>query len=132
MTDSPADGMLAMADRLFAAVERGDIDAVRAIYAPDAVIWHNHDGVTQTVDENLRVLAWVAKNVTGFRYEDVRRTATPDGFVEQHVLRGRAPNGEELRVDACIVCTVLDGRVTRLDEYLDSAQVAPLRAAPPG
>jgi ketosteroid isomerase-like protein len=29
-------------------------------------------------------------------------------------------------VPACIVCTVTNGRITRLDEYLDSAHVAPL------
>jgi ketosteroid isomerase-like protein len=116
--------MLALANRLFSAVERGDIDAVRAIYAPDAVIWHNNDGAQQTVDENLRVLAWATSKIAGFRYEDVRRTATAAGFIEQHVLRGRAPNGEELHVPACIVCKVADGRITRLDEYFDSAQIA--------
>jgi len=29
--------------RFFAAIEAGDIDAVRSIYAPDALIWHNDD-----------------------------------------------------------------------------------------
>jgi uncharacterized protein len=126
MRDSHAAEMLAVADRLFAAVEARDIDAVRAIYAPDAVIWHNNDGLEQTVEENLRVLAWVARNVKGMRYEEVRRTATATGFIEQHVLRGTAPSGDELRVPACIVCIVEGGRITRLDEYLDSAHVAPL------
>jgi ketosteroid isomerase-like protein len=128
MTGEHAEAMLAVADRLFAAVERGDLDAVRAIYAPDAVIWHNNDGVVQTVDENLRVLAWSTSRIAAFRYEDVCRTATAEGFIEQHVLRGRAPNGEELHVAACIVCTVADGRITRLDEYFDSAQIAALTA----
>jgi ketosteroid isomerase-like protein len=124
---SAAEGMLEFAARFFAAVERGELEAVRASYAPGAVIWHNHDGATQTVDENLGVLAWVAKSIAGFRYEDVRRVATTDGFVEQHVIRGRAPNGDELHVPACIVCTVEQGLITRLDEYLDSAQIAALR-----
>jgi uncharacterized protein len=29
--------------RFFAALEAGDIETVREIYAPDAVIWHNDD-----------------------------------------------------------------------------------------
>jgi len=62
----------ALRDRFFAAVTSGDIDAVRACYAPDAVIWHNNDGISQSVDENLRVLGWIAQNVRAFRYEDVR------------------------------------------------------------
>jgi ketosteroid isomerase-like protein len=31
-------------------------------------------------------------------------------------------------VPACVVCTVKNGRITRLDEYLDTAQLAPLSA----
>jgi ketosteroid isomerase-like protein len=120
--------MLDLCDRFFAAVAAGDLDAVRSIYAPDAVIWHNNDDAEQTVEENLRVLRWATSRIAGFRYEDVRRSATATGFMEQHTLRGQAPNGDELRVPACIVCTVRDGRITRLDEYLDSAQIAPLTA----
>jgi ketosteroid isomerase-like protein len=118
--------MRSVADRLFEAVVAGDIDEVRAIYAPDAVIWHAHDNGEQTVDENLKTLALVAKLVKEFRYEDRRCVATEVGFVEQHVTRGIAPNGAEFAIRACIVCTVVAGRITRLDEYFDSAVAAPL------
>ncbi len=128
MDDGRERVMLELCERFFAAVAASDLDAVRAIYAPDAVIWHNNDGAEQSDDENLRVLRWATSRIAGFRYEDVRRSATSDGFIEQHVLRGTAPNGEELLVPACIVCTVVDGRITRLDEYFDSAQIAALTA----
>ena len=49
--------VLDVAARFFAAIEAGDIDTVRATYAPDAVVWHNHDGAVQTRDENVRTLA---------------------------------------------------------------------------
>jgi ketosteroid isomerase-like protein len=117
---------LEVADKFFAAIPRGDLEAVRALYAPTAEIWHNHDGVTQDVAANLRVLTWVVRNVSGLRYEEVRRYATPTGFVQQHVLRGKAPNGTPLEIPACIVCRVEGGRITRLDEYLDSAQLRAL------
>jgi ketosteroid isomerase-like protein len=116
-----------LADRFFAAIPKGDLATVRAIYAPDARIWHNNDQATQDVEQNLAVLGWVTKNIAGLRYEDVRRHATPSGFVQQHVLRGTAPSGAPLEVPACIVCAVANGRITRLDEYLDSAHVAVLR-----
>ena len=119
---------LALAERFFAAIPKGDLETVRAIYAPDAVIWHNYDQLEQTAEQNLAVLAWVVKNVAELRYEDVRRFPTPNGFVQQHVLRGTAPDGAKLDVPACIACTVVDGRITRLDEYLDTAQIAPLLA----
>lgn len=119
---------LDLCDRLFSAIMRGDIEAVRGIYAPDAVIWHNDDKTAQAPEQNLRVLGWVTRNVKDLRYEEIRRQETPAGFVQQHVLRGIAPNGTPIEVPACIVCEVRDGRITRLDEYLDSAQTAVLRS----
>ena len=117
---------LRVADRLFAAIPKGDLETVRDLYAPDARIWHNHDGIVQDPAANLQVLGWVVRNIRDLRYEEVRRQATPSGFVQQHVLRGTAPNGVALELPACIVCTVVDGRITRLDEYLDSAQLGAL------
>jgi len=112
-----------VADDLFAAIEKGDVDAVRAIYAPGAVIWHNTDGIEQTVEENLRTLRWVCDNLADRAYEDVRRTEFDGGFVQQHTLRF-TKNGERREIPACIVATVAAGRITRIDEYLDSAHVA--------
>ncbi len=124
----PDTDALALADRFFAAIEAGDLEAVRSAYAPDARIWHNHDGVTQTVDDNLVVLAWMASNLRDLRYEEVRRQPTPSGFVQQHVLRATLPGGGAFELPACIVIDLDgDGRITRLDEYLDSAAVAVLR-----
>jgi ketosteroid isomerase-like protein len=48
--------------------------------------------------------------------------------VQQHVLRGtRALDGVRVALPACIVCAVKDGKITRLDEYFDSARVAEFR-----
>ena len=121
-TDDP----IRLAERLIAAVTAGDIEGVRACYAPDVVVWYNSDGVAQSADENLRVLGWVIRNIRDLRYEEVRRQRTPTGFVQQHVLRGTAPNGAALAIPACLVGTVVDGRIARLDEYLDSTHLAPL------
>ncbi len=118
----------ALLDRFFAALPAGDLEAVRAIYTPDAEVWHNNDNASQTVEENLRVLRWVSSNIQGMCYEEVRRTPMDSGqVVQQHVLRGTAPNGRALEVPACIVFTFRDGQVCRLEEYLDTAQVAVLR-----
>ena len=121
-----SDDPLQLAERLFAAITAGDVEAVRDIYAADAVIWHNNDGLEQSADDNLRVLRWVTANIRHLRYENVRRQRTDTGFAQQHELRGRAPNGRELNIPACIICTVRNGRITRLDEYLDSAHLLPL------
>jgi len=116
-----------IADRLFAAIEAGDVAAVADCYASDTVIWHNYDGYEQPAADNLRVLAWMVQNLVDRRYEIVRRIATDDGFVQQHVLHGRsARTNATLHVPACMVCTVRNGKIARIDEYLDTAQLAPL------
>lgn len=123
MTDSSANAVaLDLADRLFAAIAANDLDALRNdVYSPDVVVWHNNDSHEQRIDENLKVLDWLSRKITDRRYEDVRRQATETGFVEQHVLRGTAPNGNELEIPACLVVTVTGDRISRIDEYIDSA-----------
>jgi len=104
-----------LADRFFAAVEAGDIDTVRDCYDPAVAIWHNTDDLEQTRDENLATLAGMARRIADRRYEVLRREVFPGGFVQRHILH------------ACILCSVENGRITRLDEYFDSAQVAEFR-----
>ncbi len=117
-----------LADRLIKAIEAGDADAVRAIYAEDARIWHNFDNIEQTVDENLATLAWMVERLPERHYEIVRREALPDGFLQQHVLKGRTRSGVEISSPACIICRVAGERIARLDEYLDTAGVSALFA----
>jgi ketosteroid isomerase-like protein len=116
-----------LATAFFAAIESGDIDTLRRLYAPGATVWHNFDGVDQGVEDNLRVLRWMIATLSNPKYDDVRRVIVDDGFFQQHVLRGDAPGGR-LEMPAMVRATVADGRVTRIEEYLDSAQAAVLRA----
>lgn len=120
------DDVLALADRFVTAIERGDVDAVRACYHPEAVVWHNNDGVEQSVDQNLAVLRWMSRALPTRTYRVLRREALPDGFLQQHVLEAELPGGGTWSLDACVVVRVQDGQIVRLDEYLDSAQVAAL------
>lgn len=117
------------AQRFVAAIQAGDAEAVRAFYAPDAKIWHNIDNIEQTVDQNLKSLAWFVRTLPDRTYRVQRIAALPDGFLQQHVLEATLPNGERWAMDACVVVRVENGRITRLDEYLDSANTALLRAA---
>jgi uncharacterized protein len=118
-------------DRLMAAISRGDVAAASACYAPDARIWHNFDGLEQSVAENMRTLAWMDKRLSGRNYEIVSRHAFDGGFVQQHVLTGTLNNGAAFRMPACIVVRVADGLITRLDEYLDTAHTQALRLKKP-
>ena len=125
---SEPESSLEVAHRLIASIEAGDIDIARDCFADNVVIWHNNDGIEQTYDENSRTLSWVIHTVSDRRYEEIRRQETSMGFVQQHVLRGTTRSGKLLELPACIVCTVVAGKITRLDEYLDSAQTTVLRS----
>jgi len=115
-----------IADRLITAISSGDADAVAELYANDVVIWHNFDGIEQSREANLVVLTWLTQNVDKLRYDDIRRYAIDGGFVQQHVLRGTTRSGAELEVPACLVVRVDGEQITRIDEYLDTAQLQAL------
>lgn len=117
---------VALLDRIVAAAEAGDPSDIFDVYAPDAVIWHNHDLVETTVERNAKLLAKMGEWVADRRYTDRRIHTFPGGAVQQHVLRGtRRSTGEEVALHACVVIAVGDdGRITRLDEYIDSAEGA--------
>ncbi|KAA9152670.1 nuclear transport factor 2 family protein [Amycolatopsis acidicola] len=120
-----------IADRFLASIVAGDTGALREIYAPGALIWHNENapggGTEEGVDDNLRTLRWLSRTVRDFRYEEIRRDWLPDGYVQRHVLRGALPDGQRIEVAACLFATVHDGRITRIEEYADTRGSDPLR-----
>jgi len=118
---------LDFAERFVSAIQTGDTATVRACYHPDAKLWHNTDGIEQTVDQNMKVLDWFIRTLPDRNYRVVRREPLPDGFLQQHVLEATLPDGTKWAMDACVVIKIEDGRITRLDEYMDSAKGAQLR-----
>jgi ketosteroid isomerase-like protein len=125
MTDETA--MRALAKRFFDSVEQGDIDTLYDCYAPDAKIWHNTDEQEQSRDDNAETLRGFAKRISHRVYAHRRVQVFDGGFVHQHELQGVRADGVALSLPACLVCLVKDGKITRLDEYFDSARVAEFR-----
>ncbi len=117
---------VAVAERLTRCLLAGDVDGVADVYADDVAVWRNFDLQTIGKKQTVKVVGFLVKSVKELRYDDVRVQATPGGFVQQHVLRGIAPNGKSVEAHACLVAQVSGGRIVRLDEYIDSAQLAPL------
>ena len=126
MTDEQA--VLQLADRFMAALERCDVEAVRAMYASDAKLWHNFDQKLQSVEDNLKTLEWLHATLTEVEYEIVRRELIPEGYYQQHVLRGMLKSGEAFAMPACAIIKVEAGKIVSVDEYLDSRHTKPLRA----
>jgi ketosteroid isomerase-like protein len=119
---------IAFAKTFVGAFQSGDTATVRACYHPDAKLWHNNDGIEQTVDQNMKVLDWFIRALPDRNYRVTRLEALPDGFMQQHVLEATLPDGTKWAMDACVVVRIEGGVITRLDEYIDSAKSAQLRA----
>ena len=119
--------ILALAKSFFDALEQGDVSILRRVYAPNVEIWHNTDGLVQTLEENETTLKGFVSRIADRKYGERRTAAFPGGFVQQHVLSGVRKDGEKVSLTACIVCAVKNGRITRLDEYFDSAAVEQFR-----
>jgi ketosteroid isomerase-like protein len=117
-----------MARRFFDAIEAGDIETMRSSFAPDAEIWHNTDELIVTRDQTAQTLTGMVARIKDRKYADRQLTAFPGGFVQQHVLTGvRVHDDVAVRLPCAIICKVENGRITRLDEYFDSAHVAEFR-----
>jgi ketosteroid isomerase-like protein len=116
-----------VATRLFDAIEEGDYEGVAAMWADDVAVWHSGDPADNDRVRALKVIRWFM-NVTATRsYEILDRQVFDGGFVQQHVLHADGTNGESISLRVCIVIKVgADDLITRIDEYFDPADMAPL------
>jgi ketosteroid isomerase-like protein len=117
---------LDLARRFIKAIEAGDADAARNCMTLDARIWHNFDDKNQTVDENMALLAWMVRKAQKRTYDITRLEEIPGGYLQQHILTLINQSGEILTMHACVIATVSEGKISRIEEYLDPAAVARL------
>lgn len=122
-------GPLEIAAGLFDNIERKRVDGVAALYADDIAVWHNFSNAEQKKSENLAVLDGLTRAVESLRYEVLERVLLGDRVLQRHNLRCRTAKGEEIVIPACIFITVRNGKIARIDEYLDTGQANRLRAA---
>ncbi|MHA3791206.1 nuclear transport factor 2 family protein [Sphingomonas sp. YL-JM2C] len=118
---------LLVAQRLTDAIASRDRDRFAEIYRDDTVVWHNFSNRTQTASENIDLLTRIFAVTRELGYRDITRLLTPEGFVQHHSLAGIFADGTPMApIHSCIVATVRDGRILRLNEWLDSRQFGEL------
>jgi ketosteroid isomerase-like protein len=118
-----------VADRLFTAIEAGDRAGVERLWDDDVLVWHAGDRRDNDRARALRVIDWFIERTSERHYEILDRTLFDGGFVQQHVLRAAGTDGATIAMRVCIVIRVSDGGlITRIDEYFDPAEMAPLLA----
>lgn len=128
MTSNP-DRIADVADRLFATIEGGDTAALAAMWADDVVVWRLGGGRERDKARALKVIDWFVGATTDRHYEVLDRQTFDGGFVQQHNVHAHTPSGAPLTFRACLVVRVGDdGLITRIDEYLDPADLTVLSA----
>lgn len=103
-----------------------------SLFAPGSVTWHSFDEVeAPTVPDTLDSVRAIRAVVPDFGMYDVRvhDTGGPVSWA-QYTVRGTLPDGRTFRAPAALaVHTGADGRVVRIEEYVDTGQLGPLFAA---
>ena len=120
-----------LAAQFIANVEACNLEALAAMYAPDGVVNINVMGVDLPVGETFETLKSMHQKAESIRYEVIEVIPTESGYVQRHLLHVVVPKSEDtprqnLVIPACLVVKIKDGLVVRVDEYLDSLQIAPL------
>ena len=122
--DGTDDEVLALADRLFRAIEAADLETVRACWSEDAVLWTNFSGARDR-ETSLSVLRWLTTKMPDLSYEITRRERVAGGFLQQQDLEavgqrpllevelghqgGRARVGQHRRLEVGLDGLALDG-----------------------
>jgi len=102
-----------------AAIDQGQVEPLLARMAPGAIVWHNSDRAEADAAASFTA---VAASPLRFAIDQRRVITTPDAVVIQFVMHIDAETPLELH--CCMVVSLDNGQITRIDEYLDPAAAA--------
>ena len=119
-----------LCETFFDAYQDRRTDILDRVLADDCIIWHNVFGRETTRDDNLAALPDGYKGQRRRTYNDRIINTFHDGFVIQYSLNGVQHNGHRGALWICIVGRVRDGKITRIDEYMDSSKFAAWMGGP--
>lgn len=112
----------ALCHRFFDAIEQRDIGAVAALYHDDLQFWFNATDKTSTKAEILTSMEAGAARHRRRTYNDRIVHTFPGGFVMQYTLNIVQHDGTRTALYPAVVALVHDGRLLRIDEYIDSGK----------
>ena len=115
-----------MADRIRRRAA-GDWDALRELWADEVVVWHCYDdveerytGLSRSSSGSAELDAFSQAMDDFARNSRVHVSAETSAVIETSVWSGRLRTGTPMRNATCVVYTVEDGRIVRMDVYDDS------------
>jgi hypothetical protein len=94
------------------------------LFSDDFAIWYNFSG--QSLDRATALAFFQSYFPTiSLRYDDIVCTPTSTGWVQQHLVQTDGSNGFKIRdMPVCMVVTIRDKQISRIEEYIDSGQTA--------
>jgi hypothetical protein len=114
----------ATVDKFFSALAAGDLATCEELFTDDAVVWHNFDQLEQSKSDALAALSGFAHVQPEF--DIIGRDFVGSTCIQRHVVRLSLPNGSMVTMPAIQRICCLQGRISRIDEYLDSAHLGPV------
>ncbi|MDN4519192.1 hypothetical protein JN086_02790 [Mycolicibacterium austroafricanum] len=102
------------------------------LFAENVEVWHSFDHETMVLPGRefaaamLRMLGATAEIVRGHSDHVWSLKVDTDGFAMAATASGELESGVTVRISRCLLITVHDGRITRICEFGDRQQRAPL------
>jgi ketosteroid isomerase-like protein len=116
-----------VADRLFEAIEQSDVALIEELWNDDIAVWHSGDPKDNDYRRAHAVICWFINRTSTRRYEILDRRVFEGGFVQQHILHATATGGATIALRVGIIVVLGEnGLISRIDEYFDPRDMAPL------
>lgn len=120
VTETPED----TARRLFQAMNDNDMAAVDAIYADDFALWHSFDKHVRDRATCLHMIGELGK-VAKRNYRLIDSVSNGNRVAQRYELTLNAPEiWMDHRIDLAVFLTFKEGRLVRMEEYIDSRDAA--------
>jgi len=119
----------AVIQRFLQAIETGNEAALRELYRNDALIWHNNSNDTMSKDANIAMLMGLWRDGVRLRYVFDEQLVAGNRGVRRHRVEATTRGGQRFVFHVAMFATIEDGQIVRLDEYIDSKDLAAFGAA---
>ncbi|MFV8817921.1 nuclear transport factor 2 family protein [Haliea sp. E17] len=118
MSASPA-AMAEVVANFYQALSRKDLQGAIACCRPEAVFWHNFDGVELSLEQAAGSWQGLFAGFAENRIDSVEWDPIPSGLVQRHRFFLRGDDGALKAKFCCIFVRFQGGKISRLDEYID-------------
>ncbi len=111
-----------LATTLVTAITAPQLDLMDSLFSDDFTMWY---GISNSSLDRTQALDFFRRyfpTIT-LRYDDIVCTPTATGWIQQHLVNTEGADGFKVSdLPVCMVVTVKGDKISRMDEYFDSAQ----------